>query len=165
MSPSGDATQKVLARPGRLDAAGCRFAPPSFVVPLRCCLFAAAFQKEIQMNYIDGYLIPVPTANRETYRRVAETAAVVFKENGALSVVECWGDDVREGKLTSFTMAVQRKEDEAVVFSWIMWPSKEVRDAGMKKAMEDPRLQAGMNPMPFDGKRMIFGGFQVIVSA
>jgi uncharacterized protein YbaA (DUF1428 family) len=122
-------------------------------------------QKEIQMNYIDGYLIPVPTANRETYRRVAETAATVFKENGALSVVECWGDDVPEGKLTSFTMAVQRKADEAVVFSWIMWPSKEVRDAGMKKAMEDPRLQAGMNPMPFDGKRMIFGGFQVIVSA
>lgn len=117
------------------------------------------------MNYVDGFVLAVPTANRETYQRVAETAAVVFKENGALSVVECWGDDVPEGKLTSFTMAVQRKDDETVVFSWITWPSKAVRDEGMKKSMDDPRLQAGMNPMPFDGKRMIFGGFQVIVSA
>lgn len=117
------------------------------------------------MNYVDGFVLAVPTANRDLYQRVAEKAAVVFKENGALSVAECWGDDVPEGKLTSFPMAVQRKPDETVVFSWIVWPSKEVRDTGMKKAMEDPRLQEGMNPMPFDGKRMIFGGFQVIVSA
>jgi uncharacterized protein YbaA (DUF1428 family) len=117
------------------------------------------------MNYIDGYVVPVPTSNKDTYRRTAEAMAAVFKENGALSVTECWGDDVPEGKLTSFPMAVQRKPDETVVLSWITWPSKEVRDAGMKKAMEDPRMQAGMNPMLFDGKRMIFGGFQVIVSA
>jgi uncharacterized protein YbaA (DUF1428 family) len=117
------------------------------------------------MNYVDGYVVPVPTANRDAYQRAAETAAAVFKENGALSVTECWGDDVPEGKLTSFPMAVQRKADETVVFSWITWPSKAVRDAGMKRAMEDPRLQATMNPMPFDGKRMIYGGFQVIVSA
>jgi uncharacterized protein YbaA (DUF1428 family) len=117
------------------------------------------------MNYVDGFVIAVPTANRETYRGVAQAAAGVFKENGALKVVECWGDDVPEGKLTSFPMAVQRKDDETVVFSWIVWPSRAVRDAGMKKAMEDPRLQAGMNPMPFDGKRMIYGGFQVIVDA
>ena len=117
------------------------------------------------MNYVDGYVIPVPTANRDTYRRIAEIAAAVFKENGALTVVECWGDDVPEGKLTSFPLAVQRKEDETVVFSWITWPSKSVRDEGMKRAMEDGRLQASMDPMPFDGKRMIFGGFQVIVSA
>jgi uncharacterized protein YbaA (DUF1428 family) len=117
------------------------------------------------MNYVDGYVIPVPTANRDAYRRIAETGAALFKEFGALSVVECWGDDVPEGKLTSFSMAVQRKEDESVVFSWITWPSKAVRDEGMKKAMEDPRLEAAMKPMPFDGKRMIFGGFQVIVSA
>ena len=117
------------------------------------------------MNYVDGYVIPVPTANRDQYKRIAETAAVVFKENGALSVTECWGDDVPEGKLTSFPMAVQRKADETVVFSWITWPSESVRDEGMKRSMEDPRLQAGMNPMPFDGKRMIFGGFQVLVSA
>jgi uncharacterized protein YbaA (DUF1428 family) len=117
------------------------------------------------MNYVDGYVIAVPTANRDKYRRVAEAAATVFKENGALSVTECWGDDVPEGKVTSFSMAVQRKEDESVVFSWITWPSRAVRDEGMKRAMADPRLKAGMDPMPFDGKRMIFGGFQVIVSA
>ena len=117
------------------------------------------------MNYVDGYVVPVPTANKDTYRRVAQAAAAVFKENGALSVTECWGDDVPEGKVTSFPMAVKRKDDETVVFSWVTWPSKAVRDEGMKKSMADPRLQAGMNPMPFDGQRMIFGGFQVIVSA
>ena len=117
------------------------------------------------MNYVDGFVVPVPTAGKDAYRRVAETAATVFKENGALSVVECWGDDVPEGKLTSFPMAVQRKEDETVVFSWITWPSKSVRDEGMKRSMEDPRMQQGMDPMPFDGKRMIFGGFEVLVSA
>jgi uncharacterized protein YbaA (DUF1428 family) len=116
------------------------------------------------MNYIDGYVLAVPTANKETYRRVAQNAATVFKEHGALSVVECWGDDVPEGKVTSFPMAVQRKPDETVVFSWITWPSRKVRDEGMKKAMEDPRLKEGMDPMPFDGQRMIYGGFEVIVS-
>ena len=117
------------------------------------------------MTYIDGFVVPVPTANRETYRRTAESASRVFKEYGALAVVECWGDDVPEGKLTSFPMAVQRKEDETVVFSWILWPSRSARDEGMKKAMADPRLKEGMDPMPFDGKRMIYGGFEVIVSA
>ena len=116
------------------------------------------------MNYVDGYLIPVPTAKKEDYRRVAETAATIFKDHGALSVVECWGDDVPEGKVTSFPMAVKRKDDETVVFSWITWPSKEVRDTGMKKAMEDPRMMKDMSAMPFDGQRMIFGGFQPIVN-
>lgn len=115
------------------------------------------------MHYIDGYVVPVPTAKRDAYRKVAEQAATVFKEYGALGVVECWGDDVPEGKLTSFPMAVQRKEDETVVFSWITWPSHDVRDEGMKKAMEDPRLKH--TDMPFDGKRMIYGGFEVIVDA
>ena len=117
------------------------------------------------MTYVDGFLVPVPTANRETYRKVAEMAAGVFKECGALSVVECWGDDVPEGKVTSFPMSVKLKEDETVVFSWITWPSKQVRDEGMKKAMEDPRMQPAPNTMPFDGQRMIFGGFEVLVSA
>ncbi|WP_324709458.1 DUF1428 domain-containing protein [Pseudomonas citronellolis] len=117
------------------------------------------------MNYIDGFIVPVPTANREAYTELARKAAVVFKEYGALSVVECWGDDVPEGKVTSFPMAVKRKEDEAVVFSWITWPSREVRDIGMKKVMEDPRLKDNFQSMPFDGQRMIFGGFQVIVDA
>ena len=116
------------------------------------------------MFYVDGYLIPVPTAKREVYRQLAESMAALFKEHGALTVVECWGDDVPEGKLTSFSMAVKRADDETVVFSWITWPSRGARDAGMKKVMADPRMQPGSAPMPFDGKRMIFGGFQAIVS-
>ena len=117
------------------------------------------------MNYVDGFVAAVPTANRETYRRHAELAAEVFKEHGALSVVECWGDDVPQGKLTSFPMAVKCQDDETVVFSWITWPSKAVRDAGMAKVMADPRLQQETNPMPFDGKRLIYGGFEMIVQA
>lgn len=117
------------------------------------------------MNYIDGFVAAVPNANQEAYRRHAEEASVVFKEYGALQVVECWGNDVPEGKLTSFPMAVQRKDDETVVFSWVAWPSKAVRDAGWEKIMADPRMQPDRSPMPFDAKRMIYGGFQMIVNA
>jgi uncharacterized protein YbaA (DUF1428 family) len=117
------------------------------------------------MTYVDGFVVAVPTANRELYRRHAQSAAAVFKEYGALSVVECWGDDVPEGKLTSFPMAVKRKDDETVVFSWVTWPSRQTRDAGMQKVMADPRLQPDSNPMPFDGQRLIYGGFEVIVDA
>lgn len=117
------------------------------------------------MTYIDGFVAAVPTANRETYRKHAALAAEVFKQYGALSVVECWGDDVPEGKLTSFPMAVKRQPDETVIFSWITWPDKAARDEGMKKSMADARLQPDTNPMPFDGKRMIYGGFEVIVDA
>ena len=116
------------------------------------------------MPYVDGFVIPVPTANREAYRKIAETAAEVFMEHGAMNVVECWGDDVPPGKLTSFPLAVQCKGDEAVVFSWITWPSRAARDEGMKNSMADPRMQMGPESMPFDGKRMIFGGFEVMVS-
>ena len=83
----------------------------------------------------------------------------------ALAIVECWGDDVPDGKVTSFPMAVKRKDDETVNFSWITWPSKEVRDAGLKQMMEDPRMKPQVNPMPFDGKRVIFGGFQTVLEA
>ncbi|MED5621462.1 DUF1428 domain-containing protein [Ideonella sp. BN130291] len=117
------------------------------------------------MNYVDGYVIAVPTAQREAYRQLAQDVSVVFKDHGALKVVECWGDDVPEGKVTSFSMAVQRKPDESVVFSWIVWPSRQVRDVGMKAAMEDPRMKQYPAHMIFDGQRMIFGGFQVIVDA
>lgn len=117
------------------------------------------------MNYVDGYLIPVPVAKRETYRQLALEMAALFKQHGALQVVECWGDDVPEGKLTSFPLAVQRKADEAVVFSWVVWPSKQARNAGMKMVMEDPSMKKGPEGMPFDGQRMIFGGFEVIVEA
>jgi uncharacterized protein YbaA (DUF1428 family) len=115
------------------------------------------------MAYVDGFVAAVPTANREKFIRHAESALAIFKENGALSVYECWGDDVPEGKLTSFSLAVKAEPDETVVFSWITWPDKPTRDAGMQKLMEDPRMQPDVNPMPFDGKRMIFGGFEVVV--
>ena len=117
------------------------------------------------MTYVDGFVAAVPTAKRDAYRKHAEAAAVVFKEHGALRVVECWGDDVPEGKVTSFPMAVKRKEDETVVFSWITWPSRQARDAGMKKVMADARLQPDVNPMPFDGKRLIYGGFEMLIDA
>ncbi|RZJ11453.1 MAG: DUF1428 domain-containing protein [Haliea sp.] len=117
------------------------------------------------MNYVDGFVAAVPTANREKYRQHAQEASVVFKEHGALQVIECWGNDVPEGKLTSFTMAVQRKDDETVIFSWVTWPSKEVRDEGWKKIMADPRMAPDRAPMPFDGKRMIYGGFEMILNA
>lgn len=114
------------------------------------------------MTYIDGFVVPVLTANKAEYVKHAKAAAIVFKEHGALSVVEAWGDDVPDGKLTSFPMAVQRKDSETVVFSWISWPDKSTRDTGMKKSMEDPRLMG--QEMPFDGKRMIYGGFEVVLS-
>ena len=115
------------------------------------------------MTYIDGFVAAVPTANREAYRAYAEKAVPVFKEFGAIGMVECWGEDVPQGKVTSFPMAVQLKDDETVVFSWVMWPSKEVRDAGHAKMMSDPRFDQKTNPMPFDGMRMIYGGFVPIV--
>ncbi|MEO9135768.1 MAG: DUF1428 domain-containing protein [Casimicrobiaceae bacterium] len=117
------------------------------------------------MTYVDGFVAAVPSANREIFRKHAEAAAMVFKEHGALRVVECWGDDVPQGKLTSFPLAVKCKEDETVVFSWITWPSRQARDAGMKKMMADPRVQPDTNPVPFDGKRLIYGGFDVLIDA
>lgn len=119
--------------------------------------------KGIIMTYVDGFVVAVPTKNKEVYKKHAEDAATVFKEHGALKLVECWGDDVPDGQITSFPMAVKCKPDETVVFSWILWPSREVRDQGMNKVMSDARLQPDRNPMPFDGKRMIFGGFKMIV--
>jgi uncharacterized protein YbaA (DUF1428 family) len=118
------------------------------------------------MTYVDGFVLAVPTANKERYRQHAEAAAAVFKEHGAIKLVECWGDDVPDGEVTSFPMAVQRQADETVCFSWIIWPSRQVRDEGMEKVMADPRLRPENNPnaaMPFDGQRMIYGGFEMLV--
>ncbi len=115
------------------------------------------------MPYVDGFVAAVPTANRAAYLTHASSAAALFKEHGALRVVECWGDDVPDGKLTSFPLAVQRTADETVVFSWVTWPSRAVRDAGWAALMADPRMQPGANPMPFDGKRLIYGGFETIL--
>ena len=109
------------------------------------------------MAYVDGFVLAVPTANREAYIASAAKAWPIFKEFGATRHVECWGDDVKDGKLTDFKRAVQATTDEVVVFSWIEYPSKEVRDEVYKKMRDDPRM-AEMD-MPFDGKRMIYGGF------
>jgi uncharacterized protein YbaA (DUF1428 family) len=114
------------------------------------------------MSYIDGFVLAVPKANKEAYRRMAEMAWALFKEFGAIRHVECWGDDVPDGKLTDFRRSVQAKEDEVVVFSWVEYPSKEVRDAANKKMMSDPRMKEWGEKMPFDGKRMIYGGFAPI---
>lgn len=117
------------------------------------------------MTYVDGFIAAVPTANRDAFIEHAKIAAVVMKECGALKIVECWGDDVPDGELTSFPLAVKKRDDETVVFSWIVWPSKDVRDAGMQKMMADPRMQEETNPMPFDGKRIIFGGFEMLLES
>ena len=111
------------------------------------------------MPYIDGFVIAVPTANKEKFIQHANDGDSVFVEHGATRVLECWEDDVPSGTQTDFRRAVQAKEDESVVFSWIEWPDKATRDAGMEKVMKDPRLSPENNPMPFDGKRMIYGGF------
>ena len=114
------------------------------------------------MSYIDGFVVPVPVGKKEAYRAAASKAAPVFIEYGATRVVECWGDDVPDGKVTDFKRAVAAKDGENIVFSWMVWPSKQVRDAGMKKVMDDPRMK--MTPdMPFDPQRMILGGFEILI--
>ena len=114
------------------------------------------------MSYVDGFLAAVPAQNRTDYVRFAQEAGKIFKEHGALSVVDCWGDDVPDGKVTSMPLAVKRQSDEMVVLGWVTWPSKDARNAGMAKVMEDPRMRD--SHMPFDGQRMIFGGFEIISS-
>jgi uncharacterized protein YbaA (DUF1428 family) len=118
------------------------------------------------MNYVDGFVVPVPKKNLPAYRRMAQKGAKIWKEHGALDYHECVGDDVKPGKHTSFPQSVKLKADETVVFAWIVYKSRAHRDRVMKKVMADPRL-AGMSAatMPFDGKRMFWGGFKEIVKA
>jgi uncharacterized protein YbaA (DUF1428 family) len=114
------------------------------------------------MSYIDGFVIPVQTAKKDAYREMAAKAAAVFKEYGATRIVETWGDDVPDGKVTDFKGAVKAEPGETIVFSWIEWPTKAIRDAGNEKMRNDPRMKPDDN-MPFNGKRMIFGGFAVLL--
>jgi len=114
------------------------------------------------MTYVDGFLLAVRNDRLDDYKALAELAGKVWMEHGALSYVECIGDDVPVGELTSFPRAVHKKDDETVIFSWITYASREARDAVMKKVMEDPRMKPDMENMPFDGKRMIFGGFKTL---
>ncbi len=113
--------------------------------------------------YVDGFLMAVRTDRKDDYIALARRAAAIFKEYGALRVVETWADDVPVGELTSFPRAVKLEPDETCVFSWIEYPDKETRDICMEKSFKDPRMDADMNSMPFDGKRMIFGGFRAVV--
>ncbi|MCO5120589.1 MAG: DUF1428 domain-containing protein [Burkholderiaceae bacterium] len=108
-------------------------------------------------------MLAVPQANREAYRRLASEVADLFLEYGALRVVEAWGDDVPEGKTTDYRRAVLLEDGEKVVFSWVEWPSKQVRDEGSARMMEDERMKTPPSNMPFDGKRMIYGGFTSIL--
>ena len=112
------------------------------------------------MAYVDGFVLAVQQANLEAYKAMARNAREVWLEYGAKAYVECVGDDVPYGELTSFPRAVQAKDDEVVVFSWIVYGSRAERDDIMAKVMADERLKADMQNMPFDGKRMIFGGFE-----
>jgi uncharacterized protein YbaA (DUF1428 family) len=118
------------------------------------------------MAYVDGFVVPVPKSNLEAYREMARKAAAVWREYGALEYHECVADDVKPGKLTSFPQSVQLKPDETVVFAWIVYESRQKRDEVNDKVMKDPRI-AGYDPasMPFDGKRMIYGGFETFVEA
>ncbi len=116
------------------------------------------------MHYIEGFLVPVPKGNRQRYEEVAAYAAAIFIEHGALRVVECWGDDIKPGKVNDFRTAVIAEEEEEVVFSWIEWPDRATRDTGSEKVMKDARMQPKEGEeMPFSGARLIYGGFSVIL--
>jgi len=115
-------------------------------------------------GYVDGYLLPVPEGKKEDYRAMAQKAAGKFKEYGAVRVVEAWGDDVPEGKVTDYQRAVKAEDGEGIIYSYVEWPDKETRDAGWQKMMSDPDMQPD-GDMPFDGKRMFWGGFRPIIDA
>lgn len=115
------------------------------------------------MSYVDGFVVAVPIARLDEYRALAKTAAAVWKEHGALAYVECIADDAPYGELTSFPRAVQQAEDETVAFSWIEYESREARDAINAKVMADPRITLDPALLPFDAKRMIYGGFKVLL--
>ena len=115
------------------------------------------------MGYADGFVVPVPDGNKEAYRAMAAKASVVFKEYGATRVVEAWGDDVPDGKVTDYKRAVKAEPNENVVYSFIEWPSKEARNAGWEKVMADERMKPDHDNMPFDGKRMFWGGFSPVI--
>lgn len=116
-------------------------------------------------KYVDGFVVPVPKANIEDYRRLAERAGQIWREYGALEYVECIGDDVKEGELTSFPRSVQLKPDETVVFAWITYESREQRDRVNELVMKDPRITEDMQSCPFDAKRMVWGGFELLTQA
>jgi uncharacterized protein YbaA (DUF1428 family) len=140
----------------RNSQARCRIAIGSIVL-------GPSKQEEARMPYVDGFVVPVPKQNIEAYKAMARKAGEVWKEFGALAYVESLGDDVPYGQLTSFPRAVQAKDDEIIAFSWVVYPSREQRDQIIAKVMADPRLKGMMSDMPFDGKRLIYGGFETFL--
>lgn len=115
--------------------------------------------------YVDGFVVPVKTARKDDYARLSRDAAAVFLEYGAVRCMECWGDDVPEGEVTSFRSAVNLEADETALFSWIEWPDKATRDAANARVMDDPRMQSMMQDDIMSGRRMIWGGFAVLFEA
>jgi uncharacterized protein YbaA (DUF1428 family) len=116
------------------------------------------------MTYVDGFILPLPKGKEDEYRKLAETFASKSKEQGALGTIEAIGDNLEHGHTTDFFRAVQASDDENVVFSFILWPNKDVRDKAWEKLMADPDMQPGAQPMPFDGKRMFWGGFKPLLN-
>jgi uncharacterized protein YbaA (DUF1428 family) len=168
MQGAGDPSQCHDTRPRTVRP--CRIVPRPVVDKLRGALWRVRQRvdppRSEDMSYIDGFVIAVPTANKQKFIEHARHFDSLFIELGAIRVIESWGDDVPDGKLTDFRRAVQATAEETVAFSWVEWPDKATRDVAMKKMMEDPRMDPstpGNPPMPFDGKRMIFGGFEQVV--
>jgi uncharacterized protein YbaA (DUF1428 family) len=116
-------------------------------------------------DYVDGFVLPVPQGNYDSYVALAQKAGADFEKHGAVRFVEAWGDDIQDGKVTDFRRAVQAKEGENVVFSWIEWPVKATRDAAWAKMMADPEMQPNQGDMPFDGMRMFWGGFDMLLDS
>lgn len=156
------AGQKMMSDPRMAEMGECPFDTKRMIFSGFAPILEQGLGKGA--GYIDGFVIPVPVKKQADYQAVAEAAAPVFMDHGATAVVETWGEDLMKGEVTDFYKAVDATDDETIVFSWITWPSKEARDQGNKSAMKDERFAAmGRDSMPFDGRRMIFGGFVPIL--
>ncbi len=133
-------------------------------IPLRLLLDSPGGRTALMANYVDGFLVPVPKKNMAAYKKIAKLMGKVWREHGALEYNECVGDDVPKGKVTSFPQSVKLKSGEVVIFSWVVYKSKSDRNRIMKKVFADPRIEKAMDTMPFDGMRMIWGGFKPFIS-
>ena len=154
------AHQKLMSDP-RMEKMEIPFDGKRMIVAGFTPILDEAGKTGSRTGYVDGFVAAVPAGNKQAYLDMAKKAATVFKDYGALRIVETWGDNVPDGKVTDYKGAVKATPDEKIVYSWIEWPSRQVRDEGWKKMMEDPRMKD--HQMPFDGKRMIYGGFSPIL--
>lgn len=154
------AHQKLMSDP-RMEKMEMPFDGKRMIVAGFMPILDEAGKTDAKTGYVDGFIAAVPAGNKQAYLDMAKKAATVFKEFGAIRIVETWGDDVPDGKVTDYKGAVKATPDEKIVYSWVEWPSRQVRDEGWKKMMEDQRMKD--QKMPFDGKRMIYGGFSPIL--